>query len=300
MFPGDPAHWAYASLALGSALALFMYPHSITAVLSTRSRNVIRRNASLLPAYSFLLGLLALLGYVAISSGVDVTNAQQAIPQLFEDEFPSWFAGLAFAAIGIGALVPAAIMSIAAANLWTRNVYKAFINTAASDKQEAFQAKVVSLVVKLGALVFVLALPNEFAINLQLLGGVWILQTLPSIVIGLYTRWLHRWALLAGWAVGMVYGTVVSYQQPSATDPTVHHFGSPIALLPFADVTKGYIALTALVFNLLVAVLLTVVLRAMQDARGCRPDPPDDYHADADDPRVVATPRRPEVAATGG
>ena len=62
MFPGETAYWAYASLALGSALALFMYPHSITAVLSTKSRNVIRRNASLLPAYSFLLGLLALLG----------------------------------------------------------------------------------------------------------------------------------------------------------------------------------------------------------------------------------------------
>ena len=29
-------HWAYASLALGSALALFMYPHSLTGVLRVR------------------------------------------------------------------------------------------------------------------------------------------------------------------------------------------------------------------------------------------------------------------------
>src|SRR4029453_11921265 len=57
MIPPPAAHWAYATLALGSALALFMYPHSITGVLSTRSRTVIRRNAALLPAYSFLLGL---------------------------------------------------------------------------------------------------------------------------------------------------------------------------------------------------------------------------------------------------
>src|SRR4029079_9877553 len=174
--PPATAHWAYASLALGSALALFMYPHSVTGVLSTRSRSVIRRNASLLPAYSFLLGLLAPLGFVAIAAGVKVANPQQAVPQLFENEFPAWFAGIAFAAIVIGALVPAAIMSIAAANLWTRNIYKAFINPEATPSQEAKQAKVASLLVKLGALVFVLALSKSFAINLQLLGGVWILQ----------------------------------------------------------------------------------------------------------------------------
>ena len=39
----------------------------------------------------------------------------------------------------------------------------------------------------------------------------WILQTFPAIVFGLYTRWFHRWGLLAGWAVGMVYGTITAY-----------------------------------------------------------------------------------------
>ncbi len=146
---------------------------------------MIRRNAALLPAYSFLLGLLALLGFVAIAAGVKVENPQQSVPQLFENEFSPWFAGVAFAAIVIGALVPAAIMSIAAANLWTRNIYKAFINRDATHAQEAKQSKVASLLVKFGALVFVLALSKSFAINLQLLGGVWILQTLPAIVIGL-------------------------------------------------------------------------------------------------------------------
>ena len=118
-----------------------MYPHSVTAVLSTRKRSVIRRNAALLPAYSFLLGLLALLGFVAIAAGVAVENPQQAVPQLFENEFPDWFAGVAFAAIAIGALVPAAIMSIAAANLWTRNIYKAYIKRDATPSQEAQQSK---------------------------------------------------------------------------------------------------------------------------------------------------------------
>ncbi len=207
VIPAPLLHWAYASLALGSALALFMYPHSVTAVLSTRERSVIRRNAALLPAYSFLLGLLALLGFVAIAAGVKVTNPQQAVPQLFENEFPDWFAGVAFAAIVIGALVPAAIMSIAAANLWTRNIYKAFINRNATPSEEATQSKLASLLVKFGALAFVLFVSTTYALDLQLLGGVWILQTFPAIVVGLYTRFFHRTALFVGWAVGMVYGT---------------------------------------------------------------------------------------------
>ncbi|GAA1477297.1 sodium:solute symporter family protein [Nocardioides aestuarii] len=284
--PPAAAHWAYASLAFGSALALFMYPHSVTGVLSTRSRSVIRRNAALLPAYSFLLGLLALLGFVAIAAGVTVAgdppNPQLAVPQLFENEFPSWFAGVAFAAIAIGALVPAAIMSIAAANLWTRNIYKAFINQDATPKQEASQAKIVSLVVKFGALVFVLALSKSFAINLQLLGGLWVLQTLPAIVLGLYTRWFHRWALFGGWAVGMGWGTWLAY---GVSSPTQAHFGGPLVPFPGTE-TNVYIGVVALLANLVVTVVLTVVLRAMGVDEGTDQTQESDYRADAGDEGV--------------
>jgi SSS family solute:Na+ symporter len=282
MIPAAASQWAYATLALGSAFALFMYPHSVTAVLSTRNRSVIRRNAALLPAYSFLLGLLALLGFVAIAAGVAVDNAQQAVPQLFENEFPSWFAGVGFAAIAIGALVPAAIMSIAAANLWTRNIYRAFINRDATPAQEARQSKLVSLVVKLGALFFVLAFSRDFAINLQLLGGVWILQTMPAIVIGLYTRWFHRWALFAGWAVGMVYGTSLAY---GVASPIQNHFGGPLVVFPGTE-TKVYIAIVALLANLAVAVVVTLLLRAMKAPDGNDRTHPDDYTADLGDEGV--------------
>jgi len=285
MIPPAAAHWAYASLALGSALALFMYPHSMTGVLASKNRSVIRRNAALLPAYSFLLGLLALLGFAAVAAGVTVTNPQQSVPALFDKEFSPWFAGIAFAAIAIGALVPAAIMSIAAANLWTRNVYKAFLKPDATPRQEATQSKLVSLVVKFGALAFVLGLNAQDAINFQLLGGVWILQTMPTLVFALYPRGFHRWALLAGWAVGMVYGTVTAYDVTAVGKPG-SHFGGPLALVPFTQ-TKGYIALTAFVINVLVAVVLTFVLRAVDVDNGTDETDPSDYHADAGDPGVA-------------
>ncbi|WP_241778089.1 sodium:solute symporter [Streptomyces sp. CT34] len=281
---GPNAQWAYATLALGSALALFMYPHSITATLSSRSRDVIRRNTTILPLYSLMLGLLALLGFMAVKAGTDIKgNPQLAIPQLFADMFPSWFAGVAFAAIGIGALVPAAIMSIAAANLFTRNVYKDFLRPGATPEQEHRVAKLVSLLVKVGALVFVLTMDKTVAINLQLLGGIWILQTMPALVGGLFTRWFHRWALLAGWAAGMLYGTLAAY---GVASPTQKHFGGSSAEIPGIG-QIGYIGLTAFVLNVVVAVVLTFVLRAFKAPEGTDETSPDDYTADLGDEGVT-------------
>ncbi|MFF7235560.1 monocarboxylate uptake permease MctP [Streptomyces collinus] len=285
LVPPEAGQWTYATLALGSALALFMYPHSITATLSSRSREVIRRNTTILPLYSLMLGLLALLGFMAIAAGVKVTNGQLAIPQLFEDMFPDWFAGVAFAAIGIGALVPAAIMSIAAANLFTRNIYKDFIRPDATPKQEAQVSKVVSLLVKVGALVFVLTMDKTVAINFQLLGGIWILQTFPALVGGLFTRWFHRWALLAGWAVGMVYGTLAAYGVPSPTNLTQKHFGGSAKEIPGIG-EIGYIGLTAFVLNVVVTVVLTFVLKAVKAPEGLDETRPEDYTADAGDAGV--------------
>jgi SSS family solute:Na+ symporter len=291
--------WPYATLALGSAMALFMYPHSITAVLSSKDRNVIRRNASVLPAYSFVLGLLALLGWVAIAAGTKPIgldgkpNAQLVIPQLFEDKFPSWFAGIAFAAIAIGALVPAAIMSIAAANLFTRNIYRDFLKPDATHAQEAKVSKLVSLVVKVGALLFVFFLDKQNAINFQLLGGIWILQTFPSVVFGLYTRWFHRWGLLAGWAVAMVYGTVTAY---NVVNPlTGKHLGGSVAPISFIG-KAGYIALTAFVLNVIVAAVVTLALRAAKVPEGVDETRPEDYRADAGDPSVRPLPELTETA----
>src|ERR1700728_3251777 len=143
---------AYATLALGSALAAFMYPHTLTGVFASRSGHTIRKNAVLLPAYTLMLGLLALLGYMAHAAPLKPANNKDVVPDLFQALFPNWFAGFAFAAIAIGALVPAAVMSIGSANLFTRNFWKAYVNPAIDPAREAKVAKIASLVGKLGAL----------------------------------------------------------------------------------------------------------------------------------------------------
>jgi SSS family solute:Na+ symporter len=297
----EPAgEWAYATLALGSALALFMYPHNITGVFAANRRKVIRRNVAALPAYSLVLGLIALLGYMALAApGVpeavkaNGANAQLAVPFLFQSVFPSWFAGIAFAAIVIGALVPAAIMSIAAANLFTRNIWKEYFRPQASNAEQTRVSQTASLVVKLGALVFVIFVKSTYAIQLQLLGGIWIVQTFPAIVAGLYTRWFHRWALVIGWAVAMVFGTVAAYRLPAPGEPGTH-FGASTDTVPVINHTV-YIGLTGLVINLVIAVLLTLLFRAFKMPGGSDETRPHEYVAD---PEPAAAERIPVAAGT--
>ncbi|MCA1713116.1 MAG: sodium:solute symporter, partial [Actinobacteria bacterium] len=143
--------------------------------------------------------------------------------------------------------------------------------------------------VKVGALIFVLTLDKTLAINFQLLGGIWMLQTFPAIVFGLFTRWFHRWALLAGWAVSMVYGTVKAYQVLNPA--TGKHFGGSSALIPLLNGRNGYIALTAFVLNLLICVGGTLLLRALKAPEGADATEPGDYFADAEDPRVAPLPQ---------
>jgi SSS family solute:Na+ symporter len=241
-----PQMLPFASLALGSALALFMYPHSVTGILSSSSARAIRWNAILLPAYTLLLGLVALLGYMAIAQGVKVSNPNEVVPALFDRLFPEWFAGFSFSAIAIGALVPAAIMSIGAANLFTRNVWKPFIQPQISSKQEATVAKIVSLAVKLGALIFIIFLPTEYAIDLQLLGGIWILQVFPSVVFGLYRAQFRGDALFLGWVAGMGVGTWLFMLAGLKPVFAVHVFG---------NIFPVYIGILALIVNLAVGFL---------------------------------------------
>lgn len=217
---------SFSTLALGSILALFLYPHVQTSVLSARDEETVRRCSLLLPIFSLILTLLALMGYAALAAGIQpdaqLFRSNVAFPALLGQQLPVVLAGIALAAIAIGALVPAAIMSMACANLFTRNCYREYIRPNCDGREEANVARLTSLVVKVGALAFVI-FAQEFnvlqqVISFQQLGGVWILQTLPAVFLGLYLPWLNRRALALGWAISMALGTwMVVAQYPIST-----------------------------------------------------------------------------------
>lgn len=250
IFLAPSQYFTYATMAFGSALSLFIYPHSITSVLAARSREVIRRNAALLPIYSLLLGLLALLGYCGVAAHISAKDASSVVPLLFARYFPDWFAGLADAAVVIGALVPAAIMSIGAANLFASNVFREF--SAQRSPVETTIAKLLTLAICAFSLLFVFFVPVPYAIDFQLLGGALMLQIFPSFVIGLWTKWFEPRALLAGWACGIVASCAMAYAAGFTSTFTLHAGGFTLA---------GFIALYALAINFIVSTIATPVLR---------------------------------------
>jgi SSS family solute:Na+ symporter len=245
----------YVTLAIGSGLALFLYPHTLTGALASKSRFVVQRNSIFLPIYTIMLGLLALLGYLAIAAGIKPDahfGNNIAVPALFDQVFPPWFAGFALASIAIGALVPAAMMAIASANLFARNIWLE-IKPSAGPKEQTQVSKIASLVVKFGAVGFVIVLPTTFVINFQLAAGVWILQTLPAVFGGLLWKRLSSRAAFTGWAVGTAYGTYLLVRAGFATSS--HDFGWG------THHTKLFIGVPALALNLAVALGITLALR---------------------------------------
>ncbi|HET9655529.1 MAG TPA: sodium:solute symporter [Kineosporiaceae bacterium] len=252
---------SYVTLAVGSALALLLYPHVLLPAFAARSEDALRRTSIGLLGWTALLAVVALAGTAALARGVRVPagRAELAVPELVHHALPSPVAGLVLGVIGIGALVPAAVMSVAAASTFASNVYLEYVNPTAVPAQVTQVARVVSVVVKLGALAFVLGLRGRDAITLQLLGGVWILQTLPAVVIGLRVRRLHRYALLAGLGVGVLLGTVLVAAQGFVAVTRISVAGHEVGV---------YAGLLALVANLAVVLLLTPVLDAAGVPRG--------------------------------
>jgi solute:Na+ symporter, SSS family len=245
----------YATMALGSCLALFIYPHSITSVLAAKSKEVVQRNMALLPIYSLMLGFLALLGYCALAAGIKTTNGNLVVPMLLTRFFPGWFAGAALAAIVIGALVPAAIMAIGSANLFANNIFAEFRPERVHGSAQL--PRLLALVLLLFALGFVIFVPTQYAINLQLLGVIWMVQIVPAFVLGLYTRALHPKALLLGWAIAMAAATWMAASTIGATgglspNITFSYWGHPVS---------AFIALYGLAINLAVAAIASLLLR---------------------------------------
>jgi solute:Na+ symporter, SSS family len=105
------------------------------------------------------------------------------------------------------------------------------------------------------------------------------------LIGGLFTRWFHRWALLAGWAAGMIYGTIAAY---NVSAPGNSHFGGSTDHLWGMTL---YFGLTALILNVAVTLLLTLVLRAVHAPDGRDRTTPEQYTYDpsAQKPSTPAT-----------
>ncbi|MFF8643220.1 sodium:solute symporter [Streptomyces sp. NPDC015345] len=252
---------AYITLALGSVLAQLMYPQVLTVALAARCTDTLRRATLALPLWTIALGVFAYLGFAALAYGIETPagHAELAAPALLRRLAAPWLAGLLLGGLAVAALLPAAVMAIGMATLVARNLYTEYFNPTATPKHEVRIARFAAPVIISGALVFSFLLQPQDAVNLHLLGGVWIIQTVPAVGCALYTRWFHHRALLVGWAIGMTTGTAL----------TVAHGFDSVVTLEFGHTHLSfYVAFAALVLNLIAAALLTPLLDRAGVMRG--------------------------------
>ncbi len=250
----SPLITGYATLMLGSALALYLYPHAINAVFSSESVHKLRRSTALLPLYAIGLAIMALMGILVyavppamnfLSNFPESSRGILVVPSLILYSMPSWFTGIALLGIFIGGLVPAAIMAISQANLLTRNIIKE-IAPNMSATSESRITKISSTAFKFISLGFVFIIPATYAISLQLLGVIVIIQILPAVFFGLYVKSLRKEPLIAGLLVGVFSGIfMVEY---------TNHFGALTSSLFSMPIFGSlYVAVVALALNLVVS-----------------------------------------------
>jgi solute:Na+ symporter, SSS family len=85
-------------------------------------------------------------------------------------------------------------------------------------------------------------------------------QIIPAVIAGLYTRWFNPWALIVGWAAGIVFGTWMA---------ATTYFQS--AIFPFVAggfTIPGYAALYALTINFGVSIILSWLLNPIGATHG--------------------------------
>ena len=243
-------------------MALYLYPHAINGVLSGQDAEKVRKSTALLPIYGVGLALLALFGVMIYGNPAAMALVKQlggsgtlVVPGLIQTVLPSWATGIAFLGIFIGGLVPAAIMAISQANLLTRNIVKEFRpNLSAAGETQI--AKWSSVAFKFLALAFVFVVNTTYAIQLQLFGGILIVQTLPALFGGLITDRLNKYGLIAGLVVSEIAGVaLMEYAQNPAfsTWQTSFYNTGPLGLF--------FIGATALAVNLAIVLVSTAVSR---------------------------------------
>ena len=250
----------YWSLFLVSALALYLYPHAINGVLSGQDAEKVRKSTSLLPLYGIGLALLAMFGVMiyansAASAMVKTLGGSGilVVPSLIQSVLPRWATGIAFLGIFIGGLVPAAIMAISQANLLTRNIIKEF-RPNMSPAAETQVAKWASVAFKFLALAFVFVVNSTYAVQLQLFGGILIVQTLPTIFGGLLTKRLNKYGLIVGLVVSEAVGVYMMEAANNFTTWSTTFYSTP-------GLGAFFIGATALALNLAIVLVWSAVSR---------------------------------------
>ncbi len=232
-------HAWYLSTVLLTALGAFMWPHAFGASFTARSAATLRRNAVVMPLYGILLPFAVFVGFAAVMVVPGLTDGDLSLLTLVRQTFPAWFLGVVGGAGALTAMVPSAILTLTAATLFAKNLYRPILSPGMSDAQVARLARRSAVVFMAASLYFALT-SSKTIVALLLIGYAGVAQFFPGVVLGLF--W--RRANLRGVSCGLVAGiAAAAFLILTGRDP-------------FMGLNAGFVALAA---NLVVTILVCLI-----------------------------------------
>ena len=202
-------HGWYVTSVLLTSLGFFMWPQNFAAAYTARSGKILRRNAVLMPLYSITMPLMIFVGLTALLVLPGLSNGDLSLLTLVRKTFPAWFLGVIGGAGALTAMVPAAIQILTAATLFAKNLWRPLVAPGMSDRQVATLAKIMVLVLTIGALF--LAIGSSISlVNLLLLGYAGVAQLFPGVVLGLFSKRVTAAGVFSGIACGFTIAAVLT------------------------------------------------------------------------------------------
>lgn len=253
VMPGATAHMGhawYVSTVLLTALGFYMWPHTFGAVFTAKSGDTLRRNAVVMPLYTISLAFVFFVGFAATIIVPGLKDGDLSFLLVVRKTFPPWFLGLIGGAGALTAMVPAAIIILAAATLFAKNVYRPLFSPTMNEHQIARLARM--MVVVLGAISLYFAVYNPATlVSLLLLGYAGATQFFPGVIFGLYWDRVTATGVLAGLLTGVFVTAVLVLSKND----------------PFRGINAGFLALC---INFAVTVLVSLATRAQPNGFECQ------------------------------
>ena len=239
--PGETTqlgHTWYVTTVLLIALGFYMWPQYFAAAFTARSGKVLRRNAVIMPLYSLTMPLMFFVGLSAVLILPGLSNGDLSLLAMVRKTFPAWFLGITGGAGALTAMVTAAIQLLTGATLYAKNLFRPLLAPGMSDQQVANVARIMVLVLTVGALLFAIY-SSLSLVSLYLLGSAGVAQLFPGVVLGLFSKRVTTSGVIAGMAAGIFVAVALML---TGRDP---YFGWNAGLLALClnFVTTGLVSL---------------------------------------------------------
>lgn len=184
--------------AVSIAFGVAMFPQVNQRFFVARSKTVLKRTFALWPVLVLALFVPAfMLGAWARGLGIEAQAGANVLPLLLSEYTPVWFGALVIAGAVAAMMSSSDSMLLSGSSYFTRDIYRPFVNPAASERREDFLGRVGVVVFATGAFLASLFQPASLLeVGATAFGGF--AQLALPVIIALYWTRTTRTGIIVG------------------------------------------------------------------------------------------------------